>query len=363
MLFRSTKLKHPSGFEFTTPLLVPSFSSKGFNQLVHGSGKHPNFHYKSGKESRIRNIYNSTREWLTDAILISAYDVYHNHMPRLDAPPEHPADFCSAELVFVDSGGYETSPMHDLSSAYASAVTIRGWDVNKYRSVLDSWPPMPSSVFVSFDKGNEYCSVEEQILEAYDLFQDYEGCLSDFLLKPESNNQHYLDEAIEKLILNIDLCTPFSIIGVTEKELGDKPVTRIKMIAKLRRALDRAGIEAPIHVFGALDPVSSCAYFIAGAEIFDGLTWLRYSYDESFDRCVYHSNNGWLNSGIDLPQERLEVTNMCQNTGYLIGLQRRLSNCVEMAKEDINEAIQTLPHQHLLKQVQTIVNGIERGDI
>jgi hypothetical protein len=34
--------------------------------------------------------------------------------------------------------------------------------------------------------------------------------------------------------------------------------------------LDEAGVKSPIHVFGALDPLTVCLYFVAGAEVFDG---------------------------------------------------------------------------------------------
>ena len=130
---------------------------------------------------------------------------------------------------------------------------------------------------------------------------------------------------------------------------------RILNIAKLRYALDDAGIDAPIHVFGALDPVSSGAYFIAGAEIFDGLTWLRYSYDDQVHVCVYHSNHGWLNAGIDSPQERLEVANMCHNTEYLRNFQGRLKTFIGDASEDLEVAFSRLPHSDLLRHVHNTI--------
>jgi hypothetical protein len=38
-------------------------------------------------------------------------------------------------------------------------------------------------------------------------------------------------------------------------------------IAKLPLALDQAGMrKIPLHIFGALDPLSSALYFMAGAE-------------------------------------------------------------------------------------------------
>jgi hypothetical protein len=51
-------------------------------------------------------------------------------------------------------------------------------------------------------------------------------------------------------------------------------------IARLRIAMDAADVRAPIHIFGSLDPLTSVLYFISGAEIFDGLTWLRFGYHE-----------------------------------------------------------------------------------
>ena len=54
---------------------------------------------------------------------------------------------------------------------------------------------------------------------------------------------------------------------VIEKELGDSALVRMERIARLRRALDDAEVKAPVHVFGALDPILSCMYFLAGAEI------------------------------------------------------------------------------------------------
>ena len=83
----------------------------------------------------------------------------------------------------------------------------------------------------------------------------------------------------------------FDVVAITEKGLGESPIDRMAAIARLRRALDEANCRMPIHVFGSLDPLSICLYAMAGAEIFDGLTWLRYVFvkdDKTFkDQCVY----------------------------------------------------------------------------
>jgi hypothetical protein len=78
-------------------------------------------------------------------------------------------------------------------------------------------------------------------------------------------------------------------------------------LAKLRMALDQLGIGAPIQVFGALDPISSPLYFLAGAEIFDGLTWLRFAYCGGF--CVYQGNYTAIHVGI-APDDDFAVSKM-----------------------------------------------------
>ena len=52
-------------------------------------------------------------------------------------------------------------------------------------------------------------------------------------------------------------------------------------------ALDDAGVGIPIHVFGSLDPLISPIYWLAGAEIFDGLTWINMAYDPDLFLAVY----------------------------------------------------------------------------
>ncbi len=100
----------------------------------------------------------------------------------------------------------------------------------------------------------------------------------DFLLKPPA----------DQLCIEPPRITPdapdmriFDVIGVTEKELGDTLLDRLVCLARLRSVLDDSGGDAvPIHVFGSLDPLLTPLYFMAGAEIFDGLSWLRYAYHD-----------------------------------------------------------------------------------
>ncbi len=69
------------------------------------------------------------------------------------------------------------------------------------------------------------------------------------------------------------------MIGVTEDEIGESMADRLGFLMELRRALETAGVSTPIHVFGGLDPLMTPLYFWAGADVFDGLSWIRYAYE------------------------------------------------------------------------------------
>ena len=93
---------------------------------------------------------------------------------------------------------------------------------------------------------------------------------------------------------NVGLLGTFDIVGVTEREIGESIHDRLVNIARLRKLLDTTEVTIPIHVFGGLDPLFTPLYFAAGAEIFDGLGWLRYAYR---DGVAMHREAGGLLSG------------------------------------------------------------------
>ncbi|WP_439373037.1 hypothetical protein [Bradyrhizobium sp. DASA03120] len=73
----------------------------------------------------------------------------------------------------------------------------------------------------------------------------------------------------------------FDIVGVTEKEAGDTFFERLAFVARLRALLDANNVHKPIHVFGGLDPFMTPLYFLAGADVVDGLTWLRMAFSDT----------------------------------------------------------------------------------
>jgi hypothetical protein len=297
MLARSNKLIHPLGVEIETPLLVPSFSSKGFA-------------FKKKKRKKDADVSESldalefSKEFLTESLLVSAYDIFHKHIPFTE-------NDISTEVTFLDSGGYESGNTYDISTTSKFNYDLKHWDLEKLKEVLNKWPEHKAAIAVRFDHGSHKFSLSEQI----ELFEQFPKMQSDFLIKPEPKDQGYVK--IDNIIRNIKQLKSFDIIGITERELGHSILKRMVHIAKIREALDNNGISSPIHIFGSLDPLTSILYFLAGGEIFDGLTWLKYSYFNN--AAIYISNFGVLNSelGINVKDSQVKSMAIVKNTYYL----------------------------------------------
>ncbi|MGO9022292.1 MAG: hypothetical protein ACLQVJ_28475 [Syntrophobacteraceae bacterium] len=291
MLARGKKYRHPLGVTLETPLLVPSFSSKGFGFDKEG-------------RSEVAEVLTVAKEFLTGPVLISAYDIFYDHFPEFEALQSVP------EIMFLDSGGYETADEHDLTAVYTNPWPVEKWNETRLRCVLDMWPEDLPSVIVSFDHGAKRRRIEEQIQSAREFFGHYPNQLHDFIIKPETSSQQYV-QMTKSVIPNIEELSSFDIIGFTEKELGNSVLTRMVNIAKVRIALNNVKLEIPIHVFGSLDPLASCLYFLAGAEIFDGLTWIRYSYQ--YGLAIYRQNYGILSVGIREKEDSVRAKAIVDN--------------------------------------------------
>ena len=239
-----------------TPLLLPSFSSKGFPQ--------------------VRQIMNLMAEFITSPILISAYDIHYRLIP---------ANITFPQLLFLDSGGYEARIEHDLSETYGKLHKPKPWNQRLHERVLNNWSSRWPTVAVSFDSPAKFVPLSTQIAAAAEVQKKHSGLLSELLIKPEKPKDFI---PFEKLIKRVEHLRGFSVVGFTEKELDDSLFGAMTKIARLRIQMNAAGINVPIHIFGSLDPLTSVLYFLAGAEIFDGLTWLRFGYHEG--RTIYCQN-------------------------------------------------------------------------
>jgi len=260
---RTQKLIHPClEADLRTPLLVPSFSTKAIRAIT-----------LDELRARSHQLFDQFAYQFQEAFLISAYDYEEGYIPKIKT------DNCDA-FVFIDSGGYETSTLEDVSEIYQSFPPKNEWSACSQNKVLDAWPDEMPAVFVNHDSGKLRESLEEQFYKALAQKDSRSNQLWTILLKPETHGTS-LSLAITKLNRFKSELSQFDIIGVTEKEIGKSAQERISHVALLRKTLDDLGVFAPIHIFGSLDPTSVKLYALAGAEIFDGLSWLRFAFREN----------------------------------------------------------------------------------
>ena len=121
---------------------------------------------------------------------------------------------------------------------------------------------------------NRICkSVVEQMEDACRLFELIPGSyLRDIVLHVDQSTDV---KSLTRDIKGFEGC--FDVLGFTEKEIAGTWFKGINFIDKLRKELlGELGVYVPIHLFGCFDPKSIIYFFLAGADIFDGLSWLRY---------------------------------------------------------------------------------------
>lgn len=171
--------------------------------------------------------------------------------------------FQEVNVVVLDSGGYEV--------LWETSGNVP-WDGFDYRQFLAGIRDHVSNlVVVNFDRVGP---LEMQITEAMKDFGEISGVAKDFLVKPVSGDQNVVGVAL--LMKHSAELSHFDLIGITAEELGNSFMRRCRSIVILRDLLNSAGLDTPIHIFGAISPDEVIAYFLCGADVFDGLGWLRW---------------------------------------------------------------------------------------
>lgn len=235
-----------------TPLIVPSFSSRGFPD--------------------VGPMLALLRDDLYGVCLISAFDVAHQHVQI--ALPD------IADVLVLDSGVYETTPVMVATERHAPPPTGTHWSRADYRATLATLTAATNALVVSFD---HYGPLGQQVALAQEDFAQAASAATDFLVKPDEPTR-LLD--IGTVLQHAAALTHFDVLGVTEKELGDSLLARCVALRQLRRGFGVVDLDCPIHVFGAVTPGVMLVYLMSGADIFDGLNWLRYDYSQPGLTCL-----------------------------------------------------------------------------
>ena len=233
-----------AGFSSGYPLFVYSYSSRGFPDLP--------------------ARYAQTRQTVPTR-LVSLYDL-HYHLSDEDVS-EPSTD--QAQKRFLDSGNYEVAPFADTLEGEVPPGRLP-WSDDLYVDVARAHT-REGDVLVSFD--DRSLPIDEQIRQANRLFGQVgvSGIRQDLLLHPNGATPDELATAI------VQYAPQATIIGLTEKDIGIPWFLAVAYIRALRSALNSAlGHYVPLHIFGCLDPRTLPYLFLAGADIFDGLSWMRY---------------------------------------------------------------------------------------
>lgn len=266
MMARIREFRLPSGVVLETPLMIPSLSSRGFDFQENGL-------------SETALYLQAVQEYLTESLLVSAYDLHYQMVPQAR---EFLSDlhwdtiWATPTLLVVDSGGYELGNVWDGAEVRRGERPSREFRKEDYRQLVGMLPRDRDLLVVTWDhvaQEGDRLSLEQQISEAGQFCTENPDFMVDFLLKPEQGERFINADKVKECCSDM---ARFDVIGITEKELGDSILDRALNLLRLRRTLDDAQVDRPIHIFGALDPLFIRLYFMCGAEIFDGLTWLRY---------------------------------------------------------------------------------------
>ncbi len=248
--------------DIETPILVPAFSS-----AVFGICDKKRMHV-------IGDIYKFYKKRLKNASLLSAFDIYYNYIDINEIQ--------NTKILFLDSGIYE-------KDCYTKAGRRVKWSYEKYLEALNRVKPTSLCVLVNYDRENK---IKDQLAEADNFFNEYPDCIRNFLYKPRKKDR-FID--IDELVKNVNDIEKFDILGIAEKELGPSPLKRCENLLKIRIALNSIDSVKPIHVFGCLDFLSVLSFYCCGADIFDGLSWLRYGL---YEKTSIYINNYALIEGL-----------------------------------------------------------------
>lgn len=296
MWARKLKIRFDGVEVGTTPMLIPSISSR--------------------INIDINSIISTSTAVIDGPLLVSAYDLFY-----LDKIP----DLSFPSIIFLDSGGYECRVDKDLSELGLYKPIPQDWTRDKHISVIKKWCCDKPTVIISYDHPNEPDTIKNQIENAKCLFHGRDDILKEILIKPDPGNRFIKHDQLVESINSFDA---FDIIGFTEKELGSSILDRMVAIANIRNELDKRKIEKPIHIFGSLDTITTPLYYFSGADIFDGLSWLRFIYDKG--KTLYIDSYGPMKYGVHETSKRIWASNLYLNYNYL----RRLQLDLEQFQSD-----------------------------
>ena len=305
-----------------TPLIIPSFSSCGFPQVA--------------------DIYDGMKDRLYGVCLVSALDL------ALGCVPSDVTD--EVNLVVIDSGMYEAKNSVCALSGHCPPTANAQWLRQHYLEIAGGIDGGANVILVNYDSTE---TLQHQIKLASDDFSHAPHAASDFLMKPEF--PHSLVN-VGKIAKHSSELGQFDIVGITARESGDSLVKRCRTVVSLRDSLEDAGLNAPIHIFGAINPTEVLTYFFCGADVFDGLNWLRLAFRKHGSIAIEEAAFQGLNSNLD--ECDLRMGERTSNLIFLYRLQESLHRyCLT---GDLDELSQEFPFARKAARIAELAGAMIR---
>lgn len=315
-----------NGVELTTPLVIPSLSTRNVGRLDQEDDQgrqRPPVSYASMALEFFGNH-------IDEALLVSAYDLHYRalHESERLLSGGSPTPFHHPNLLMLDSGLYETRERVGYDDGYEQP---NEWTSNMYSELLAALPDDLSLAIVNYDLNADQLEPERmsyaaQLDRARCFFAAHSSFASVCLLKPE-RPRGFIEAA--QLTPNAAELKEFDIVAVTEKELGNTLFARFASLIALHRLLRDQRIDVPIHVFGGLDPLLTPLYIACGAELVDGVGWLRYAYSERDDTATYIESRPVLDIDLESRVPTRLFDTLSDNLTYLRSLKSRLQLLID----------------------------------
>jgi hypothetical protein len=313
--------------DFITPNYIPSFSSREDHFL----------------KERINALLPQIPQ---QTILISAYD-YYNLKTEGDITPQIIKASFKEKLLFLDSGGFEMQFSHGDE-----------WSVDKYENVISELDPQ---FYVGYDRIPSYDNIsntKEVVRKSLEFLKEHNrdnGRVLLFHFSIKNIPIIEIDSIIELISAYNGL---IDIIGFPEREIGANVIQSCRFVKILRERLDEKQIFKPIHIFGCSDPISIILFVLAGADIFDGVGWIKYAFDRvnlrNVERshlpffkcdCVACNEVNWTNVSSGEYEYRLLIHNLHSIEEFFY----------ELRNEIINQKLEEIIQE---KGLESIVNRI-----
>jgi len=214
----------------------------------------------------------------TDALLISAYDLYQSSLSKDENHKYILNDLEELNkrgvMILLDSGNYESSRKNDLT-----------WTEEKFNTVLSSAPFTCAFCFDDLNPNPDTKTNIDNIISR--IKGEFEDILIPIIHAPIENNvrQH---EKLPELFKEYASRMQPQFIAVPERELGEGIQLKSETVSKIRQSLNSLGRYQPIHILGTGNPLTILILSAAGADLFDGLEWCRTVADRDTGFLFHH---------------------------------------------------------------------------